>query len=62
MTAVHVLPQLKELFDELAFSKDTVSRVSGSVDRSSKPSRAKNEGQAQIGSRADLVYVPFLSN
>lgn len=61
LTAVHVLPQLKELLDELAFSQDTASRVSGSVGRSLKPSRAKIDGQAQIGSRADLVLLLYPS-
>ncbi|XP_030468894.1 protein GFS12 [Syzygium oleosum] len=61
LTAAHVLPQLKELFDELAFSQDTASRVSGSVGRSSKPSRAKIDGQAHIGSRTDLVLLLYPS-
>lgn len=52
MTALHILPQLKELFDELAFSQETGS---SSLARSLKVSKPKNEGETQIDSRMDLV-------
>lgn len=52
LTALHILPQLKELFDELAFSQETSSSSSG---RSLKVSKQKNAGDAQIESQMDLV-------
>lgn len=54
LTALHVLPQLKELFDELAFSQETAftSSASGS---SSKVSKLKNDGEVPIESRMELV-------
>lgn len=52
LTALHILPQLKELFDELAFSQDTLS---SSLGRGVKVSKQKNDGEAQIESRMDLV-------
>lgn len=61
LTALHVLPQLKELFDELAFSPETAN-ASTSPDRRSKVSKLKDG--ALIESRMDLVlllYPPFAS-
>lgn len=56
LTALHVFPQLKELFDELAFSQETSFRSSASVSgRSSKVSKVKNGGDALIESRMELV-------
>ncbi|CAK7326256.1 unnamed protein product [Dovyalis caffra] len=63
LTALHVLPQLKELFDELAFSHETLTG-SGSLGRNFKISKSKVDGEAQIGSRMDLVlrlYPSFAS-
>ncbi|XP_043709208.1 protein GFS12 isoform X5 [Telopea speciosissima] len=63
LTALHVLPQLKELFDELAFSQER-AYGSSSVGRSLKVSRPKQNEDAQIESRMDLVlllYPPFAS-
>lgn len=56
LTALHVLPRLKELFDELAFSQETPSG-SGSLGRSWKIPKPKADGEAQIESRMDLVWV-----
>lgn len=56
LTALHVLPQLKELFDELAFSQETASG-SSSFCRSLNISKSKVDGEAQIESRMDLVWV-----
>ncbi|PSR97851.1 hypothetical protein CEY00_Acc24500 [Actinidia chinensis var. chinensis] len=59
LTALHVLPKLKELFDELAFSQET-SFASGSLERSLKVTKPKLD----MESRMDLVlllYPPFAS-
>lgn len=58
LTALHILPQLKELFDELAFSQDTLS---SSLGRSVKVSKQQNDGEAQIESRMDLVLLLYPS-
>ncbi|KAJ6720889.1 hypothetical protein OIU85_024034 [Salix viminalis] len=58
LTALHVLPQLKELFDELAFSQEAPAR-SGSFGQNLKISRSKVDGEAQIGSRMDLVLLLY---
>ncbi|XP_021595628.1 protein GFS12 isoform X2 [Manihot esculenta] len=60
LTALHVLPQLKELFDELAFSQET-GNVSGSFGRNLRISKAKVDGEAQIESRMDLVLLLYPS-
>lgn len=52
LTALHVLPQLKELFDELAFSPETAN-ASTSPDRRSKVLKLKDG--ALIESRMDLA-------
>lgn len=54
LTALHVLPQLKELFDELAFSQETAFGSSAS-NNSSRVSKPKNDGVAIIESRMELV-------
>jgi WD repeat-containing protein 81 len=53
LTALHVLPQLKELFDELAFSQE-IAEGSPLV-RSVKVAKPKIDGEVQIESRMDLV-------
>ncbi|KAF9674335.1 hypothetical protein SADUNF_Sadunf10G0116600 [Salix dunnii] len=58
LTALHVLPQLKELFDELAFSLEAPAGF-GSFGRNLKISRLKVDGEAQIGSRMDLVLLLY---
>nr|XP_004298261.2 PREDICTED: probable inactive serine/threonine-protein kinase lvsG isoform X1 [Fragaria vesca subsp. vesca] len=61
MTALHVLPQLKELFDELAFSPETAN-ASTSPGRKSKILKLKDG--VVIESRMDLallLYPPFAS-
>ncbi|XP_038721856.1 protein GFS12 isoform X2 [Tripterygium wilfordii] len=60
LTALHVMPRLKELFDELAFSQET-SYGSGSFGRSSNISPSTIEGEAQIESRMDLVLLMYPS-
>lgn len=55
LTALHVLPQLKELFDELAFSRETSSEFS-SLGKSMKLCKPEVvEHDTQIESRLDLV-------
>lgn len=61
LTALHVLPKLKELFNELAFSQETPS--SGSFGGNLKVGKTKMD-EFQIESRMDLVcllYPPFAS-
>ena len=59
LTAFHVLPKLKELFDELAFSQETANG-SGSLGRALKFSKSKVDEDAQMGSRMDLVaFISF---
>lgn len=60
LTALHIMPQLKELFDELAFSQERpVNSVSGG--QASKNSRHKAEGEFPIASRMDLVLLLYPS-
>lgn len=54
MTALHILPKLKELFDELAFSQE-VSKGSTTVGRNLKTTKLKIGGDLQIESRMDLM-------
>ncbi|CAL5434807.1 unnamed protein product [Camellia sinensis] len=68
LTALHVLPKLKELFVELAFSQET-SITSGSLERSFKVTKRKVDEEDPIESHMDLrnfaSVVPhgcFLSN
>ncbi|WCJ23220.1 protein serine/threonine kinase protein tyrosine kinase ATP binding protein kinase [Euphorbia peplus] len=63
LTAEHVLPQLKEFFDELAFSQESASG-SGSFSKSSRVSKNRIDGEAQIESRMDLVLLmyPYFSS
>ncbi|KDP27993.1 hypothetical protein JCGZ_19073 [Jatropha curcas] len=60
LTALHVLPQLKELFDELAFSQEAANG-SSSFGRNSRISKSKVDGEARIGSRMDLVLLLYPS-
>ncbi|XP_031256379.1 protein GFS12 [Pistacia vera] len=60
LTALHVLPRLKELFDELAFSQETANS-SGSLGRSLKIPKTKVDGESQIESRMDLVLLLYPS-
>ena len=53
-TVLHVMPQLKELFDELAFSQD-ITTDNGSFGRNLKVSRSKMDELAPFESRMDLV-------
>ncbi|KAB1213769.1 putative inactive serine/threonine-protein kinase lvsG [Morella rubra] len=54
LTAAHVLPQLRELFDELAFSQE-IGVGSAPLARILKVSKPKIQGEAQIESRMDLA-------
>ncbi|KAH7517721.1 hypothetical protein FEM48_Zijuj09G0094300 [Ziziphus jujuba var. spinosa] len=60
LTALHVLPQLKELFDELAFSQETTYGSSPSSN-SSRVSKPKNDGKAVIERRIELVLLLYPS-
>ncbi|KAK7343619.1 hypothetical protein VNO77_12511 [Canavalia gladiata] len=60
LTALHILPKLKELFDELAFSKE-ISKGSTTVGRNLKVAKLKIGGDLQIESRMDLVFVLYPS-
>ncbi|KAG4129239.1 hypothetical protein ERO13_D09G066800v2 [Gossypium hirsutum] len=60
LTALHVLPQLKVLFDELAFSQE-ISNGSGSLGKSLKVSKSKVNGEFQLESRMDLVLLLYPS-
>ncbi|XP_058209044.1 protein GFS12 isoform X1 [Rhododendron vialii] len=59
LTALHVLPKLKELFDELAFSQET-RIASGTLERSSKVTKPKSD-EDEIESRMDLVFLLYPS-
>ncbi|KAF5947184.1 hypothetical protein HYC85_013141 [Camellia sinensis] len=56
LTALHVLPKLKEPFDELAFSQET-SITSGSLERSLKVTKRKVDEEEPIESHMNLVWV-----
>ncbi|KAK1557273.1 hypothetical protein Q3G72_021406 [Acer saccharum] len=56
LMTLHVRPRLKGLFDELAFSQETANG-SGSQGRSFKASKPKVDGESQIESRMDQVWV-----
>ncbi|KAL5700390.1 hypothetical protein ACHQM5_025837 [Ranunculus cassubicifolius] len=58
-TILHVLPQTKELFDELAFSKESTS-WSRSSDRTSKGAKSKSDS-VQAKSRMDVVLLLYPS-
>ncbi|GMH19785.1 hypothetical protein Nepgr_021626 [Nepenthes gracilis] len=60
LTALHVLPQLKELFDELAFSRESARRP-GSIGGSLKILKLKADEEAQIESRMGLVFLLYPS-
>lgn len=54
LTVVHILPKLKELFDELAFSQE-VAKGSATVGRSLKVTKLTIGAELQIENRMDLV-------
>ncbi|KAJ0976456.1 hypothetical protein J5N97_018421 [Dioscorea zingiberensis] len=58
LTTSFVLPQLKNLFDELAFSQRSVSRPN-SVGRNLKLARSKVDEDAHIENRIDLVVLLY---
>ncbi|KAM7279370.1 hypothetical protein ACFE04_006504 [Oxalis oulophora] len=60
LTVLHVLPQLNELFGELAFSQETAN-VSGSLGESVKASKPKVDGELQIECRMDLALLLYPS-
>lgn len=60
LTALHVVPQLKELFDDLVFSQES-SGVSDSLGKIYKISKLRPDKEAQIESRMDLVWVSITS-
>ncbi|KAE9611270.1 putative protein kinase CMGC-CDKL-Cr family transcription factor WD40-like family [Lupinus albus] len=60
LTALHILPKLKELFDDLAFSQE-VSKGSTTVGRNLKAAKLKIGGDLQIESYMDLVLVLYTS-
>ncbi|XP_054822309.1 protein GFS12 isoform X2 [Prosopis cineraria] len=60
LTVLHILPKLKELFDELAFSKE-VAKGSATAGRSLKIANLKIGGELQIESRMDLVLLLYPS-
>ncbi|XP_068662652.1 protein GFS12 [Aristolochia californica] len=59
-TALHVLPQLKELFDELAFSPEK-STETGSSGRIGRAPKSKTAEGTQFQSRMDLVLILYPS-
>ncbi|KAI4369490.1 hypothetical protein MLD38_017925 [Melastoma candidum] len=61
LTAAHVLPQIKELFDGLAFSHDTASMSGGSTGKIVRHLKSKSDWQTQIESRMDLVLLLYPS-
>lgn len=58
LTALHILPKLKELFDELAFSQE-IAKGSTAVGRNSKVTKLKIGGDFQIENRMDLVLLLY---
>ncbi|KAK8573029.1 hypothetical protein V6N12_029068 [Hibiscus sabdariffa] len=60
LTALHVLPQLKVLFDELAFSQESFNG-SHSLGKSLKASKPKVDEEFQIENRMDLVLLLYPS-
>ncbi|XP_039146679.1 protein GFS12 isoform X4 [Dioscorea cayenensis subsp. rotundata] len=58
LTASFVLPQLKDLFDELAFSQRSVS-APNSIGRNLKLARSKLDEDACIENRIDLVVLLY---
>ncbi|XP_020695748.2 protein GFS12 isoform X1 [Dendrobium catenatum] len=59
-TASFIIPQLKVIFDALAFSQPTTSEA-GSSGKNSKILASKSEEKIQIGSRMDLVLFLYPS-
>jgi WD repeat-containing protein 81 len=61
MTALHVLPQLKELFDEFAFSEKSTD-ASDSLSWKIRTAEQKFHPESPIKSRMDLVCVFHLNH
>lgn len=61
LTALHVVPHLKELFDELAFSQE-LSSLPASIGKNYDISNTKSDKETQIESRVDLVWVSNTSH
>lgn len=59
MTALHLIPQLREVFDELAFSQEAAYR-STSLGRNMKSSKPSIDGEVLNEGRMDLVLAPYL--
>ncbi|XP_021836164.2 protein GFS12 isoform X3 [Spinacia oleracea] len=60
LTALHVVPHLKELFDELAFSQE-LSSLPASIGKNYDISNTKSDKETQIESRVDLVSLLYPS-
>ncbi|XP_010546931.1 PREDICTED: protein GFS12 isoform X2 [Tarenaya hassleriana] len=60
LTALHVLPQLKELFDEFAFSKQTTDD-SGSLKWKMRANESNTHEESPIKSRMDLALLLYPS-
>ncbi|KAL2922287.1 Protein GFS12 [Bienertia sinuspersici] len=60
LTVVHIVPHLKELFDDLAFSQES-SGVPSFLDKSYEISKLRPDNEAQIESRMDLVSLLYPS-
>ncbi|XP_022138854.1 protein GFS12 isoform X2 [Momordica charantia] len=58
MTALHLIPQLRELFDELAFSQEAAYR-STSLGRNMKISQSSIDGDVPNEGRMDLVLILY---
>ena len=56
MTALHLIPQLREVFDELAFSQEAAYR-STSIGRNMKSSKPSIDGDVLNEGRMDLVLA-----
>ncbi|KAK4800385.1 hypothetical protein SAY86_020872 [Trapa natans] len=61
LTALHILPQLRGLFDELAFSQETACGSGGSLGRNLKISKHKMNESPNIENRMDLVLLLYPS-
>ncbi|CAK9328893.1 unnamed protein product [Citrullus colocynthis] len=58
MTALHLIPQLREVFDELAFSQEAAYR-STSLGRNMKSSKPSIDGEVLNEGRMDLVLILY---
>ena len=57
MIALHLIPQLREVFDELAFSQEAAYR-STSLGKNMKVSGPSSDGDVPNEGRMDLVLAP----